>query len=67
MPIRCYTTAEVIEALKISRASFYAKKRRGALPFLEEMKPRIGPRLARYRAEPIDRYLEQKRNKFFGR
>lgn len=65
MPIRTYTATEVIEALKISRATFY--RRRRTFPFLEEIKPRIGPRLTRYRAEPVDRYLEQKRNRYFGR
>ena len=53
---RCYTTAQVIEALQLPRRSFYALKAAGALPFLEELTPRVGRR-ARYRADLVDRYL----------
>ena len=59
MPIRCYTTRQVCEALNLSRSTFGRKLRSGGLPFLEEIKPRIGQK-ARYRAEPIDRYLENR-------
>lgn len=52
---RAYTTAEVIEKIRISRSTFFWLKRRGELP-LEELTPRLG-RIVRYRAAPIDRWL----------
>lgn len=48
---------QLLTMLQLSRSSFYAMKRRGQLPFLEELQPRIGTR-ARYRADLVDRYLE---------
>jgi hypothetical protein len=51
---RCYTAKQVIAKLSISRASFH--EHRAEMPFLEELKPRIG-RTARYRADLVDRYL----------
>lgn len=56
MSPRCYTVRQIRDALQISRTSFKALKKQGRLPFLEELLPRIGAR-ARYRAEPVDRYL----------
>jgi len=53
---RCYTVPDVIAKLQIPRASFYALKAQGRLPFLEELKPRLG-RIRRYRADLVDRYL----------
>lgn len=53
---RCYTTAEAIERFHMSRRTFFLLKSRGELP-LEELLPRLG-RVVRYRAEPIDRWLE---------
>ena len=53
---RCYTRAQVCEKLQIARASFFDLKRRGQLPCVEECRPRIG-RLARYRADLIDRWV----------
>lgn len=52
---RAYTTREAIDKLRISRRTFFWLKSRGELP-LEELLPRLG-RVARYRAEPIDRWL----------
>jgi excisionase family DNA binding protein len=59
MPDRCYTVTEVIEKLRLPRSTFYKLRRRGELPFIEELRPRIG-RQARFRADLIDRYLENR-------
>lgn len=53
---RAYTVSQFCEAAEIPRSSFYRLRRTGQLPFLEELKPRIG-RVLRYRADLIDRYL----------
>lgn len=53
---RCYTIAQVCEALAIPRSTFYSLRSAGKLPFLEELKPRLGHRV-RYRADLIDRYV----------
>lgn len=52
----CYTAAQIIALLQISQRSFFALKRVGRLPFLEELRPRLG-RSVRYRADLVDRYL----------
>ncbi len=52
---RCYTTAEAIRKLSLTRRTFFRLKARGELP-LDELLPRLG-RVARFRAEPIDRWL----------
>lgn len=56
MTPRCYTIAELLARLQLGRRTFYTLKLRGQLPFLEELKPRIGRR-PRYRADLVDRYL----------
>jgi len=56
MTPRCYTVPDVLALLKLSRSSFFDLKRRGKLPCLEELRPRLG-RNARYRADLIDRWL----------
>lgn len=58
MTPRCYTIAQLlsVDLLNLSRSTFFDLRRRGALPFLEELTPRIG-RCARYRADLVDRYL----------
>jgi len=53
---RCYTTRQLLELLTLARSTFFEKLKAGELPFLEELKPRIG-RTARYRADLVDRYL----------
>lgn len=53
---RCYTVAQLCEALAIPRRSFFHLRRTGQLPFVEELQPRIG-RVLRFRADLIDRYL----------
>lgn len=68
MSDRCYLVGELLEILKMSRSTFYALQKQGKLP-LEEL-PRLG-RVIRYRAEPIDRYLDNQRppvqvSRYFG-
>jgi hypothetical protein len=52
----CYTQREIQQRIKMSRATFNTMKREGKLPFLEEIKPRLG-RVIRYRADLVDTYL----------
>ena len=54
---RCYTVPEILEKLHMPNSTFKRLKAVGRLPFLEELRPRLGRR-ARYRADLIDRYLE---------
>ena len=54
---RCYTTAQVLELLQIPRRTFFTLHKAGRLPMLEELQPRLGRRV-RFRADLIDRYLE---------
>ena len=53
---RCYTVPDLLLMLRLSRSSFYRELAAGHLPFLEELRPRIGGR-PRYRADLVDRYL----------
>jgi hypothetical protein len=53
---RCYTVAEVREKLQMTKTTFTRLKGAGLLPFLEELRPRLGRRV-RYRADLVDRYL----------
>lgn len=57
-PKRCYTLAEVCDALRMGRRAFYVARKAGRLPFVEELRPRIGG--PRFRADLIDRYLDNK-------
>jgi len=54
--VRCYTVVEILEKLQMAKTTFTTLKRAGKLPFLEELRPRLGRR-ARYRADLVDRYL----------
>jgi hypothetical protein len=57
MARRCYTKREICDALgALPSSTFDDLKRRGRMPFLEELKPRIG-KTARYRADLVDQYL----------
>jgi hypothetical protein len=56
MADRCYLVADILQKLQMSPRTFNRQRKAGALPFLEELRPRIGRR-PRYRAEPIDRYI----------
>lgn len=51
-----YTVSDLVRLLALPRSTFFELWRRGDLPFLEELQPRLG-RTARFRAEPVDRYL----------
>lgn len=53
---RCYDIPEVLAKLKMRRRTFESLRKAGKLPFLEELRPRLGRRI-RYRADLIDRYL----------
>jgi hypothetical protein len=55
-PPRCYTVPQVLALLQMPQRTFTTLKKTGKLPFLEELKPRLGRR-ARYRADLVDRYL----------
>ena len=54
---RCYRIDQVLEKLGMSRRTFFRLRAQGLLPYLEELKPRTG-RIVRYRADLIDRYLD---------
>lgn len=58
MSPRCYTVAQLlsVDLLNMPRRTFFTLKRAGQLPFLVELKPRLGRRI-RYRADLVDRYL----------
>lgn len=53
---RCYTVTDICTRLQMPRATLYNLKAQGRMPFLEELKPRLG-RIRRYRADLVDRYL----------
>lgn len=53
---RAYTTAQLLQLLELPKSTFFALRSRGQLPFLDELKPRLG-RTVRYRADLVDRYL----------
>lgn len=55
---RCYTIARLLQPdiLDMPRRTFFTLKAEGKLPFLEELKPRLGRRI-RYRADLVDRWL----------
>jgi hypothetical protein len=54
--IRCYLIPTLLVLLQMSPRTFTRQRKAGALPFLEELRPRIGRR-PRYRADLVDRYL----------
>lgn len=54
---RCYTIGQVLEKLGMSRRTFFRLRACGQLPCVEELRPRLG-RIVRYRADLIDRYLD---------
>jgi hypothetical protein len=57
MSARCYLVPEILPLLNMNAKTFARLRKAGKLPFLEELRPRLG-RKARYRADLIDRYLE---------
>jgi hypothetical protein len=56
MSPKIYTGPEVRALLHMPVRTFERLKADGALPFLEEVKPRLGV-VARYRADLVDQYL----------
>ncbi len=56
----CYTAAQIIAKLQISKATFYRLIKRGRFPFVQELE-RFGHSV-RYRRAPVDRYLAGERN-----
>jgi hypothetical protein len=55
-PARCYTVEDLCALLKLPPRTFRKLRAAGQLPFVEELRPRLGRR-PRYRADLIDRYL----------
>jgi excisionase family DNA binding protein len=53
---RALTIAQLCVALDMPRRTFFTLRAAGKLPFLEELKPRLGRRI-RFRADLVDRYL----------
>lgn len=53
---RAYTVAQLLEVLELPKSTFFHLRQKGQLPFLEELRPRLG-RTVRYRADLVDRYL----------
>lgn len=56
MTPRCYTVQQLLDLLAMPRRTFFTLKAQHRLPFLEELRPRIGRRM-RYRADLVDRWL----------
>lgn len=61
-PPRCYTVEQVLEKIQMAERTFRTLLRAGKLPFIEELRPRLGRR-ARYRADLVDRWLEGQWNR----
>ena len=53
---RFYTVPDLLDLLDLPASTFKDLRRRGRLPFLEELLPRIGKH-PRYRRDLVDRYL----------
>lgn len=51
-----YTIAQVCERISMPRRTFFDLRARGELPFLDEVKPRLG-RIVRYRADLVDQWV----------
>ncbi len=59
---RAYTTADICRLLSMPRSTFFTLLKAHKLPFLEELRPRLG-RTARYRADLVDAYLNNEWNR----
>lgn len=57
-----YTVAQVLARISMSRSTFFRLKQQGELPFLEEVKPRLG-RLVRYRADLVEQFVANQFNR----
>lgn len=53
---RAYTVAQICVLLQFNTRTFFRLRQKGQLPFLSELRPRLG-RVVRYRADFVDRYL----------
>lgn len=51
-----YTITKVLERIDMARSTFYRLQAAGELPFLEEVKPRLGKR-PRFRADLVEQYV----------
>lgn len=60
-----YTIAQVLDRLSMKRRTFFRLRDQGHMPFLEEVKPRLGL-LIRYRADLIDSYVANTFNRQVG-
>lgn len=73
-PVRCYLAEDICALLQMPIGTFRNLKTQGKLPFLEELRPRLGMH-PRYRADLVDQYLRGEwtgaatspRRAFFGR
>ena len=65
---RFYTVPQLLALLELPLSTFTTLKRTGRLPFLEELRPRLGKH-ARYRRDLVDRYLAGQwgQSRAFGR
>lgn len=56
---RVYTLVQLlsVELLNMPRSTFFHLRAKGELPWVQEIRPRAG-RVARFKAEPINRYLD---------
>lgn len=65
-----YTITEVCDRISLARSTFYRLRNAGELPFLEEVRPRLGKR-ARYRADLVEQFVANQFNRnplaFIGR
>lgn len=52
-----YSIDEICEKGALPRRTFFDKRKRGDLPFLEEILPRIRKRHPLYRADLVDAYF----------
>lgn len=57
-----YTIRQVCDRISMARRTFFTLRSQGALPFLEEVQPRLG-RLVRYRADLVDAYAANQFNR----
>lgn len=60
-PPRGYTVAQICRMLPMARSTFFQLKAAGKLPFLELIDPPAG-RCLRFRADLVDRYVENRWN-----
>lgn len=54
MNTRCYTVKQLLEKLGMKRSTFHELRLAGKIPFLEELRPRLG-RSPRFRADRLCR------------